>query len=166
LSAAEPGYERFDIISAATATDSRDKNWKPGKGLVLEVSGMCWIGPDRLGVAIRKGEVWIIDGVLGNDPNAIKYQLFASGLQEPLGLLPDGDGYLVVRRTEMTRLRDTNGDGVADEYLTAARAGMSQVPITGYAFGPERDGAGNLWVTLNLDMGDHSDRRRAGAVGR
>jgi len=156
-SAAEPGYERFDIISAATATDSRDKNWKPGKGLVLEVSGMCWIGPDRLGVAIRKGEIWFIDGVLGNDPKAIKYQLFASGLQEPLGLLPDGDGYLVVQRTEMTRLRDTNGDDVADEYLTAARGWSVTGAYHGYAYGPERDGAGNLWVTLNLDMGDRSD---------
>ena len=36
-------------------------------------------------------------------------------------MLRDGDSLLVTQRTEVTRLRDTNGDGVADEYLTAAR---------------------------------------------
>jgi hypothetical protein len=156
-SAVEPGYERVDILSASSQSNSRDKDWKPGKGLVLEVSGMCWIGPDRLGVAIRKGEIWFLDGVLGKDPAAITYHLFASGLQEPLGLLPDGDGFLVVQRGEMTRLRDTDGDGVADEYRTAARGWNLSGAYHGYAYGPERDGAGNLWVTLNLDMGDRTN---------
>ncbi|RFC43108.1 MAG: hypothetical protein DVB23_002785 [Verrucomicrobia bacterium] len=157
--AAEPkaAYQRFDILTASTGSNSRDANWKPGKGLVLEVSGLCWIGPDRIGVAIRKGEIWFIDGVLGDDPALIKYTLFASGLQEPLGLLPDGDGYLVAQRTELTKLRDTNGDGVADEYRTAARGWGVSGAYHGYAYGPERDGAGNLWVTLNLDMGERSE---------
>ncbi len=159
LASSACAYDRFDILTASSVSNSRDKDWKPGKGLVLEVSGLCWIGPDRLGVAIRKGEIWFIDGVLGNDPAALKYTLFASGLQEPLGLLPDGDGYLVVQRTEMTKLRDTNGDDVADEYLTAARGWSVTGAYHGYAYGPERDAAGNLWITLNLDMGDRSNNK-------
>ena len=29
----------------------------------------------------------------------------------------------------------------------------------GYAYGPKRDGLGQLWVTLNVDMGDHADNK-------
>jgi hypothetical protein len=121
LIAIEPGYLALDLYTASSPSSSRDATWKPGDGVTLEVSGMAWIGPDRLGVTIRKGEVWFLDGVLGDDPSKIRYHRFASGLHEPLGLLPDGDSFLVVQRTEMTRLRDLNGDDVADQYLTAAK---------------------------------------------
>lgn len=157
LSGIEPGYKAFDIYTASSPSSSRDTTWKPGDGVTLEVSGMTWLGPDRIGVAVRKGEVWFIDGVLGDDPAKITYHRFASGLHEPLGLLQDGDGYLVVQRTEMTRLRDTDGDGVADEYLTAARGWNVSGNYHGYAYGPERDGRGNLWVTTNVDMGERAN---------
>ena len=157
LSGIEPGYKAFAIYTASSPSSSRDTTWKPGDGVTLEVSGMTWLGPDRIGVAVRKGEVWFIDGVLGDDPAKITYHRFASGLHEPLGLLQDGDGYLVVQRTEMTRLRDTDGDGVADEYLTAARGWNVSGNYHGYAYGPERDGRGNLWVTTNVDMGERAN---------
>ena len=53
---------------------------------------------------------------------------------------------------------DQNGDGVADEYLTAARGWNVSGSYHGYAYGPKRDGLGNLWVALNLDMGERADR--------
>ena len=56
-------YEVTEILTASSPSDSRSKEWKPGDGVTLEVSGMEWIGPDRLAVSIRKGEVWMIDGV-------------------------------------------------------------------------------------------------------
>jgi glucose/arabinose dehydrogenase len=157
LGAIEPGYEVFDIYTASSPSSSRDATWKPGDGVTLEVSGLAWVGPDRIGVSIRKGEVWFIDGVLGDDPAKIAYHRFASGLHEPLGLLADGDGYLVVQRTEMTRLRDSDGDGSADEYLTAARGWNVSGNYHGYAYGPERDGQGRLWITTNVDMGDRAN---------
>lgn len=160
--AIEPGYEVLEILTASSpSSNSRDSNWKPSDGITLEVSGLEWIGPDRLGVVVRKGEVWFIDGVLGDDPAKMTYQLFASGLHEPLGLLKDGDSYLVVQRSEMTRIRDTDGDGVADEYLTAARGWNVSGNYHGYAYGPERDGAGNLWLSLNVDMGPLADNAAA-----
>lgn len=157
LAAIEPGYEALDIYTALSPSSSRDTTWKPGDGVTLEVSGLAWIGPDRVAVAVRKGEVWFIDGVLGEDPKQMTYHRFASGLHEPLGLLPDGDGFLVVQRTEMTRLRDTDGDGIADEYLTAARGWNVSGNYHGYAYGPERDGSGRLWITTNVDMGDRAN---------
>ena len=157
LSAAS--YDIADILTASTALDTRAKDWKPGEGLALEVSGMDWTADGKLAVAIRKGEVWILDGVLDAKPDKVSYKLFASGLHEPLGLLRDGQDLLVTQRTETTRLRDTTGAGVANEYLTAGYGWNVSGAYHGYAYGPKRDGQGNLWVTLNVDMGDHSDNK-------
>ncbi|MDP3070924.1 MAG: hypothetical protein Q8N18_11580 [Opitutaceae bacterium] len=157
---ATEGYEIQTILTGSSPTSSRNANWKPGDGLTLEVSGMDFLPDGKLAVAIRKGEVWLLDGVLGA-PDKVRYSLYASGLHEPLGVLRDGDSLLVTQRTEVTRLRDTNGDGVADEYLTAARGWNVSGSYHGYAYGPKRDGRGNFWVALNLDMGDRSDNKAA-----
>jgi glucose/arabinose dehydrogenase len=155
--ASEPGYVLTDILTASSPTPSRSKEWKPGDGIALEVGGMAWLADGRLALAIRKGEVWLLDGVLGDSPAKVTYQLFASGLHEPLGLVRDGDSLLVAQRTELTRLRDVNGDGTADEYLTEARGWNVSGSYHGYTYGPARDGQGRLWVALNVDMGDHAD---------
>jgi len=156
---AAPSYEIADILTASTAADTRAKDWKPGQGLALEVSGMDWTADGRLALCIRKGEVWLLDGVLAPKPDKVGFKLFASGLHEPLGLLRDGKDLLVTQRTETTRLRDVDGDGVADEYMTAGAGWNVSGAYHGYAYGPKRDGKGDLWVTLNIDMGDHSDNK-------
>ena len=157
---ARPAYEILDILTADSPSASRSREWKPGAGIPLEVGGMDWATDGKLAVAIRKGEVWMFEGVLNASPQDVRAKLFASGLHEPLGLLRDGDGFLVAQRTEVTRLRDTDGDGLADEYLTAGRGWNTSGAYHGYAYGPRRDGRGNLWVTLNLDMGERSDNSR------
>ena len=155
--AAAPQYQIADILTADAPSASRSKDWKPGAGIPLEVSGMDWMPDGRLAVATRKGEVWMLEGVLAPTPDKVRFKLFASGLHEPLGALSDGDGLLVAQRSEVTRLRDTNGDGVADEYRSAGGGWNVSGAYHGYAYGPKRDGRGDLWVTLNLDMGEHSD---------
>ncbi|MDG2125159.1 MAG: hypothetical protein P8J87_15760, partial [Verrucomicrobiales bacterium] len=153
----ELGYTIHDILTASSPTPSRSKQWKPGTGIPLEIGGMDWTADGRLAVALRKGDVWLLDNVLGGDPDKITYHRFASGLHEPLGLLRDGDDLLVTQRTELTRLRDTDGDSVADAYLTESSGWNVSGSYHGYAYGPRRDGRGNLWLALNLDMGDHSN---------
>jgi len=155
------GYQIQDILTASSASASRSPTWKPGDGITLEVSGMDFTADGKLAVAVRKGEVWLIDGVLGAPGRPVSYTLFASGLHEPLGVLRDGDSLLVAQRTEVTRLRDTNGDGTADEYLTAARGWNVSGSYHGYTYGPKRDGQGNLWIGLNLDMGERSNNDAA-----
>ncbi|MEM9588623.1 MAG: hypothetical protein AAGA03_15180, partial [Planctomycetota bacterium] len=153
-------YRITDLAVARTAADSRSSNWAP-EGLALEVSGMAFLPDDRLAVAIRKGEVWLLSGVSGQDPKAIRYQRFASALHEPLGLLHDGDSLLTVQRSELTRLRDTDGDDVADQYLTVAKGWGVTGHYHEYAYGPKRDGNGELWLTLNVGLGlkqDHLGR--------
>ena len=154
---ANESYDHFEILTASSPTAPRANDWKPGDGLAMEVGGMTWTRDGRLGVAIRKGEIWFIDGAESDSTEAITYHRFATGLFEPLGLLEDGDGFLVAQRNEVTRLRDSNRDGEADEYLTAATGWNVSGAYHGYVYGPERDGRGNLWITTNIDMGPNTD---------
>lgn len=147
-----PPYRIVELLAASSPSDSRSKEWKPGEGIPMEVSGMAWIG-DTLAVSIRKGEVWMIDNALSEDREKIGYRLFASGLHEPLGLAVDGKDLLVSQRAEITRLQDNEGDGKADAYLTEGDGWNVSGNYHAYTYGPERDGKGNLWVTLNLGIG-------------
>jgi len=149
----DSSYERIEILTASSSGHSRSTEWKPGEGLTLEVSGMEWMEDGRLAVCLRKGEVWLLDGVLAGKPEAVSYHLFASGLHEPLGMLREGRDLLVSQRGEITRLRDRDGDDVVDAFLTECDGWNVSGNYHAYAYGPERDGRGNTWVTLNLGMG-------------
>jgi len=151
-------YRLVDVVTSRTRSASRDPNWRPGgREVVLEVSGLEVLDEDRVAVATRMGEVWVLSGAYGEPPKNLKFTRFASALHEPMGLLREGDSLLAMQRTELTRLRDTDGDGVADEYLTVAKGWNVSGNYHEYAFGPKRDGAGNLWITLNIGMGAGSE---------
>jgi len=160
IAAEENDYYKLVTVSAPQAlTDSRSTNWTPAPdGLVLEVSGIEILDQHRIAVAIRKGEIWFLDGVYDDPPQQVTYHRFASALHEPLGLVRDGDSWITAQRAELTRIRDTDGDEIADEYLTLA-AGWG---VTGhyheYAYGPKFDGHGNLWTTLNIGLGLKGDQ--------
>ncbi|MBL9115196.1 MAG: hypothetical protein JNJ83_09310 [Verrucomicrobiaceae bacterium] len=158
-SAADP-YVISDILTANTLANSRSTDWKPGQGITLEVSGMDWLPDGRLAVALRKGEVWLLGNVHTEKASDVTYKLFASGLHEPLGLRCEGKDLLITQRSELTRLRDVNGDDQADEYLTDASGWGVSGAYHGYAYGPKQDGQGQDWMALNVDMGDHSDNKR------
>ncbi|MEO6915683.1 MAG: plastocyanin/azurin family copper-binding protein [Chitinophagaceae bacterium] len=119
------------------------------QNIPLEVGGMTFLPNDALAVATRHGEVWIISNPYMKGGRAPVYKLFAQGMHEVLGLnFIRGDLYCV-QRSELTRLRDLDGDGEADEYKT-----MYSWPLAGnyheYAYGPILDKDGNMVVTLNL----------------
>lgn len=119
------------------------------KEIALEVGGMTFLPNDELAVATRRGEVWIITNPYMKNGQQPKYRLFAHGMHEILGLnYIKGDIYLT-QRAELTRLRDLNSDGEADEYRT-----MYSWPLSGnyheYAYGPMLDKDSNMVVTLNL----------------
>ena len=120
------------------------------KELKLEVSGMATLPGDRMAIAIRKGEIWIAEKLSTGKP---VYKKFASGLHEPLGLALRKGDLFTVQRSELTRLRDTDGDGRADEYLTHAKGWGVTGNYHEYAYGPAVDKAGNLWVVLNCSIG-------------
>jgi hypothetical protein len=153
--AEEDKYYRLVTVSTSQAnTASRSKNWKPApEGLALEISGLAVLDDHRIAVAIRKGEVWILGGVYDDPPEKVTYKRFANALHEPLGLLKEGDSLYTTQRSELTRLRDRDGDEVADEYLTVAKGWGVTGHYHEYAFGPKLDKNGDFWVTLNIGLG-------------
>ncbi len=117
--------------------------------VALEVGGLAFMPNDQLAVSTRHGEVWVIANPYMKNGTPPKYHLFAQGLHEALGLnYIKGDLYLT-QRSELTRLRDLDGDGVADEYKT-----VYSWPLAGnyheYAYGPVLDKDSVMTVNLNL----------------
>jgi glucose/arabinose dehydrogenase len=147
-------YKIITIATSKADTQSRSKFWKPSpEDLVLEVSGIATIDDRRVAVAIRKGEIWILDGVYEEPPANVTYHRFASALHEPLGLAYRDGAFYTAQRSELTRIRDTDGDNVADEYLAFAKGWGTTGNYHEYAYGPAIDAKGDLWITLNIGMG-------------
>lgn len=156
--AAEPTendfYRMVSILTPEAQSESRSATWKPApEGLALEVSGMTSMKDGRLAVAIRKGEIWLLNGVYDDPPSKVTYTRFATGLHEPLGLLWRDGSFYSVQRSELTEIRDLNGDDVADRYRTIAKGWGVTGHYHEYAYGPKVDGDGNFWLTLNIGLG-------------
>jgi len=118
--------------------------------LKLEASGLALLPDGKLAISIRKGEVWIADDPTSPTP---EFTRFASGLHEPLGLAWHDGALYVAQRAEITKLVDSDEDGVADQYLTAGRGWGVSGNYHEYVYGPVFDPEGNMWVTLNQTLG-------------
>jgi len=105
--------------------------------------------PDgRLVVGTRKGDIYFVEGAFDSPPGP-KFHLFASGQDEIFGLAhKDGDIY-ATQFGEVTKISDTDGDGVADRYDTLSNA-WGYAEGHEFAFGSKHDQEGNLWVALGL----------------
>src|SRR5436309_1573353 len=130
------------------------------KDIVLEVGGLTFRPDGKLLACTRRGEVWLISHPEADEPARVKYQLFATGLHEALGLVVDGPNTVyVVQRPELTKLVDGDGDGVADEYVTVCDKWGVSGDYHEFAFGPARDKYGNFFVTLNVGFsGGHQSK--------
>lgn len=129
----------------------------PPEGVVLEAGAMCMLSNGKLAVASRRGEIWMVDNPLSDQVGPSNFHLFAQGLHEPLGLA-ERDGWLyVTQRPEVSRLRDTNKDGLADEFEVVADGWEVSGDYHEYAFGSKFDREHNLWVTLCLTGSFGSD---------
>lgn len=152
-------YKLVSIHTSQSSQHSRAANWKPApEDLALEVSGLAVLDQDRVAVTIRKGEIWILSGVFDDPPSDVTYHLFATGLHEPLGLIWHDNAFHTVQRSELTRIEDTDGDGTADDYRAIAKGWGVTGHYHEYAYGPKLDGAGNLWLTLNMGLGLGGDQ--------
>jgi glucose/arabinose dehydrogenase len=126
-------------------------------GIKLEASGLAVMPDGKLAVSSRRGEVWILDHPEADPAKAdqVGFHRFASGMHEVLGLAWHDVALFAIQRSEVTRLRDTDGDGVADEYLSAAKGWGVSGNYHEYAYGPVFDQSGTMWITLNSTLGAH-----------
>jgi len=113
-------------------------------GLRPATGAIAFLPDGRLIACFLQGEVMIYD------PATREWSLFAGGLQEPLGLhVISQTEIIVMQRPELTRIRDTDGDGRADLFETVT----DDFGISGnyheFNYGPVKDKFGNLFIALN-----------------
>lgn len=111
--------------------------------------GSFEILPDgRLAVGTRRGDIYFIDGAFDSPPHPV-YQLFASGQDEIFGLAWKDGAITATTFGEVTRISDSDGDGVADRYDTLTN-NWGYAEGHEFAFGSKHDPEGNIWVALGL----------------
>ncbi|MEM6551141.1 MAG: ThuA domain-containing protein [Planctomycetota bacterium] len=132
------------------------------EGFDLKVAGMAYLGDGNLALAVYdprnngqiikepNGKVWLLRGVDG-DPEEVTVSLAAEGFINPLGLLYHDGGLFVAQRDEITRLDDTDNDGVFETRKTIASGWISN-NYHHFTFGPVfLDGY--LYATLSTSIG-------------
>lgn len=119
------------------------------KDIYLEIGGLATMPDGRLAVSTRRGEIWIIENPYQKENHQVHYKRFASGLHEVLGLAYKDGSFYCSQRGELTKITDTDRDGVADSYVP-----VYQFDLSGnyheYTYGPVFDKNGDMLVTLNL----------------
>ena len=120
------------------------------KGIVLEAGGIHHMKDGKIAVSSRRGEIWMVANAFGKDPAKVKFTRFAHGLHEVLGIV-EKDGWLyATQRCELTKMKDTNGDGRADVFQTVNDGWGITGDYHEYAFGSKFDKNGDIWVVLCL----------------
>jgi azurin len=117
----------------------------------LEVGGIAVMPDGRIAVSTRRGEIWIIENAYG--AGAPHFTKFAAGLHEILGLAYKDGAFYCTQRGELTKIEDTNNDGKADVFTPVAVFDLSG-GYHEYAYGPVLDQNGDMYVTLNLSLGE------------
>lgn len=127
--------------------------------ITLECGALEFMPDGRLAVSTRHGDVYLVNNLYDEPPKSAQFVKWASGLHEVLGLAFNAkDGFLyAVQRGEITKLKDTNGDDVADVYETFCDDWAVTGDYHEYALGSKFDREGNLYVALTLTGSFTSD---------
>ncbi|ACU02560.1 MULTISPECIES: PQQ-dependent sugar dehydrogenase [Pedobacter] len=138
------------FISAVPADDKKAKeaytveNIPMPEGLTSETGGIDFLPDGRLVACFIRGEVMIYN------PKSRQWTLFAEGLHEPLGIMAVSNSeVLVMQRPELTRIKDTDGDGKADVYEKVTDDFGLSGNYHEFNYGPVKDKKGNLFIALN-----------------
>lgn len=120
------------------------------EGTLLEVGGLTVLPNGDLAISTRRGDIFIVENPSSANPF---FRKFASGLHEVLGLAYKDGALYCAQRGELTKLVDTDGDGLADVFET-----IYAWPLSGnyheYSFGPKIAPDGSFFVTTNLGFPD------------
>ena len=132
------------------------------KEIMLEAGGIELLPDGKLAISTRRGEIWMVDKPFVDPPKDAKWTRFAHGLHEVLGIA-QRDGWLyATQRGEVSRLKDTDGDGRADQFETVNDDWHIGGDYHEYAFGSKFDRDGNIWVVLCLTGSFSSEHKYRG----
>ncbi|MGN6134354.1 MAG: hypothetical protein ACTHOU_07610, partial [Aureliella sp.] len=146
LAPAMHGTLRAEEVGERWGTEQREREYYPIVTLpippqtVIEAGAFTVLPDGRMAVGTRHGEIYLIDGVDAAKPNP-SYHRFATGLDEIFGLDWQDGALRVTQSCELTRVSDSNHDGVADRFETISDA-WGYANYHEYAFGStvDRDG--------------------------
>jgi glucose/arabinose dehydrogenase/plastocyanin len=152
----EPGPARYQALEtqAQTATSEdgpfvvdtlvlpHENPW----GSHLRLSAVDFLSDGRAVVASLSGDVWLVDGIQ-EELATLRWQRFATGLNQPLGLVVVNDTIYVNGRDQITRLHDIDNDGYADHYENFNNAVMTGTNFHAFNMNLEVDAQGRfLWA--------------------
>src|SRR5262245_43882550 len=105
------------------------------EGEVLEGGALEVLPDGKIALGTRRGEIWMIENGLTDDPQKAKFTRFAHGLHEILGLARK-DGWLyVTQRCDVSRIKDSKGKGRADIFEVVTDGWEINGDYHEYAFG-------------------------------
>jgi hypothetical protein len=141
----------------------------PTKFKNYQIDGLTFLPNGKLVVCLPSGEIFF------RDLKTESWELFAEGLHNPLGVIALSNSELIVtQRPELTRVRDLDGDGKADDFeVITDDFGMSG-NYHEFNFTPVRDKQGNYFFALGtgsrgdgvrtITRGQFNERGRPGRM--
>jgi len=114
----------------------------------LRPGGLEVLPDGRLAVGTRRGDIYFVTGAFATPPKP-EYHLFATGQDEIFSLAWRDGAMISTSFGEVTRIRDLDGDGVADRYETLSN-NWGYAEGHEFAFASKPDTEGNVWIALGL----------------
>jgi hypothetical protein len=156
LALAVPGSRQLEAQTLGEYWDTAEEEAKYYKivelpmpeGMELEAGSFEMLPDNRLAIGTRRGDIFLVSGACDKDPQT-RFERYASGLDELLGLSYKDGVFYVTQQTEVTRISDTDNDGRADRFETLSDVWGFQ-HYHEFAFGSKLDTEGNIWVALCL----------------
>lgn len=139
------------LLSGYTIEDYLPPKDNYGRDLLFEALGIAVAEDGTIVVATRNAGIWrIVDG---------QWHLFAEGMFDSLGVVIEdkkGLNLVVGQKAELTRVRDTNGDGRADRFETLFDGFGYHSNYHTYLHGPVKGKDGAYYFGLNLAHTDEA----------
>jgi glucose/arabinose dehydrogenase len=135
-------------------------------GEVLEGGALEMMPDGKIAFGTRRGEIWMVDKALTDNPKDAVFTRFAHGLHEILGLAQKDGWIYVTHRPDVTRVKDSKGKGKADTFEIVSDGWELNGDYHEYAFGSRFDKQGNIWIVLCLTGSFNSNSKFRGWGGK
>ena len=119
-------------------------------GEVMEIGSIALMPDHKVAVTTRRGDLWICTGAYDDDLKKVTWKKFAQGLHEPFGMFWKDGAFYLTQRPEVSKIKDSDGDGLADTFETINSDWGIKGDYHEFAFGSTPDKNGDIWVALCL----------------